>query len=61
MGRATQGVRLINLKGSDFIAAVAKVDHANEDELEDVTDENIEVTEGGETNDQTEQSEQSED
>ena len=25
MGRATQGVRLINLKGSDSIAAVAKV------------------------------------
>ena len=28
MGRATQGVRLINLKGNDSIAAVAKV--ANE-------------------------------
>ena len=25
MGRATQGVKLINLKGSDSIAAVAKV------------------------------------
>ena len=25
MGRATQGVRLINLKGNDSIAAVAKV------------------------------------
>jgi DNA gyrase subunit A len=33
MGRATQGVRLINLKNSDEIAAVAKVDgSANEDE-----------------------------
>ncbi|WP_430613348.1 DNA gyrase subunit A [Flavobacterium sp. JP2137] len=32
MGRATQGVRLINIKGSDSIAAVAKV--MPEDELE---------------------------
>jgi len=34
MGRATQGVRLINLKGKDSIAAVAKVMH-DEDDLED--------------------------
>jgi DNA gyrase subunit A len=27
MGRATQGVRLINLKGKDYIAAVARVPH----------------------------------
>ena len=27
MGRATQGVRLINIKDSDSIAAVAKVAH----------------------------------
>ncbi|WP_299219300.1 DNA gyrase subunit A [uncultured Aquimarina sp.] len=40
MGRATQGVRLINLKGKDSIAAVAKVMH-DDDEVEDV-DENIE-------------------
>jgi DNA gyrase subunit A len=33
-GRATQGVKLINLKGKDQIAAVAKVDR-NEDEEED--------------------------
>jgi DNA gyrase subunit A len=33
MGRATQGVKLINLKGNDSIAAVAKV--ANEDQDED--------------------------
>jgi len=39
MGRATQGVRLINLKGSDSIAAVAKV--AKEEEAE-VTDEAVE-------------------
>ncbi len=41
MGRATQGVRLINLKGSDSIAAVAKVEIAENDEDE-------ELTEGGE-------------
>ena len=34
MGRATQGVRLINLKGNDSIAAVAKVKH-DEDEIDD--------------------------
>ena len=36
MGRATQGVKLINLKGSDSIAAVAKVikDEADEADLE---------------------------
>ena len=34
MGRATQGVRLINLKGNDSIAAVAKVKH-DDDEIED--------------------------
>jgi DNA gyrase subunit A len=32
MGRATQGVRLINLKGKDTIAAVAKVEISSEDE-----------------------------
>ncbi len=31
MGRATQGVRLINIKGNDSIAAVAKVMHEEED------------------------------
>ncbi|HXI00197.1 MAG TPA: DNA gyrase subunit A [Sphingobacteriaceae bacterium] len=39
MGRATQGVRLITLKGDDEIASVAKVDHEEdvikEDEAED--------------------------
>lgn len=34
MGRATQGVRLINLKGNDSIAAVAKVKH-DEDEIDE--------------------------
>jgi DNA gyrase subunit A len=32
MGRATQGVRLINLKGNDSIAAVAKVEKTEEEE-----------------------------
>ena len=36
MGRATQGVKLINLKGSDSIAAVAKVMKEDEEETEDV-------------------------
>ncbi|HEY0669040.1 MAG TPA: DNA gyrase subunit A [Sphingobacteriaceae bacterium] len=36
MGRATQGVRLISLKGDDEIASVAKVDH-EEDIIEEPT------------------------
>lgn len=35
MGRATQGVRLINLKGADEIAAVAKVYRDNDEEESD--------------------------
>ena len=35
MGRATQGVKLINISDTDEIAAVTKVDH--EDDVEDVT------------------------
>ena len=37
MGRATQGVRLINLKGKDSIAAVAKVQATKEELNEDGT------------------------
>ncbi len=52
MGRATQGVKLINLKGSDSIAAVAKVMH-DEDEVDEVegleTTENTDVPEDGTT------------
>jgi DNA gyrase subunit A len=33
MGRATQGVRLISLRGNDAIAAVAKVDRSDEEEF----------------------------
>ena len=39
MGRATQGVKLINLKNNDSIAAVAKVMH---EEDEDETVEGVE-------------------
>ncbi|WP_430905614.1 DNA gyrase subunit A [Maribacter sp. 2-571] len=47
MGRATQGVRLINIKGDDSIAAVAKV-MKDEDTLEEVDLNDIEVkTEDG--------------
>src|SRR6201746_35050 len=35
MGRATQGVRLITLKGNDEIASVAKTEHDEEEELEE--------------------------
>ncbi|MEI6865073.1 DNA gyrase subunit A [Flavicella sp.] len=38
MGRATQGVKLINIKGKDSIAAVAKVMHEEEVEDADVVD-----------------------
>ena len=42
MGRATQGVKLINLKDDDSIAAVAKV-RKDEDDLDDADIMNIEV------------------
>ncbi len=46
MGRATQGVRLINLKGDDEIAAVARVrKEAVEDSEEDLPSDNIATTE----------------
>lgn len=39
MGRATQGVRLISLKGKDEIAAVAKVERSDEEDIEYQLDE----------------------
>jgi len=42
MGRATQGVRLINLKGNDEIASVARIDH-DEDEVEETTESHVVV------------------
>jgi DNA gyrase subunit A len=43
MGRATQGVKLINLKQGDSIAAVAKVVHEDEDDqgVNEVDQENM--------------------
>lgn len=55
MGRATQGVRLINLRNEDEIAAVAKVSSEDEEEIEAVIlDENGNpvVTESSEESDQ---------
>jgi DNA gyrase subunit A len=43
MGRATQGVKLIQLKGNDSIAAVAKT-MKDDDDIEDVND--IDVKDG---------------
>ncbi|MDA0794628.1 MAG: DNA gyrase subunit A [Bacteroidetes bacterium] len=43
MGRATQGVRLINLKGNDTIAAVAKV-MKDDETIEDIAD--LDVNDG---------------
>ena len=45
MGRATQGVRLITLKGNDEIASVAKIEHDEEDAIE-----NAETNETSENN-----------
>ena len=47
-GRATQGVKLINLKGKDQIAAVAKVE---KDDEEEIIDENIEGIENSSAKD----------
>jgi DNA gyrase subunit A len=49
MGRATQGVRLINIKENDSIAAVTKV--MKEDEVEEVAGENVD---GDDINDESE-------
>jgi DNA gyrase subunit A len=53
MGRNTQGVKLINLKGKDAIAAVAKVEHEDEEEIpEDIEgqDSGEEINNTGEDN-----------
>ena len=47
MGRATQGVKLINIKDGDSIAAVAKVIHEKE---EDQHDEELESSDENNTN-----------
>ena len=55
MGRATQGVKLINIKGEDSIAAVAKV--MKEEDVEDDLEVNdMEVKDASELNDQNDSS-----
>jgi DNA gyrase subunit A len=49
MGRATQGVRLINIKGNDSIAAVTKV--MKEDEVEEVDGQIVDGVDADEMND----------
>jgi len=44
MGRATQGVKLINLREDDTIAAVAKVMH-EDDDLEDINEIEVNLNE----------------
>ena len=66
MGRATQGVKLINLKGSDSIAAVAKVmkeeevEESEEDTTEEPTSEETPNTENTENTESTENDTQTE-
>lgn len=55
MGRATQGVRLITLKGNDEIASVAKIEHEDEEENDEITaesteDNNVDTDETNEEN-----------
>ena len=59
MGRAAQGVRLINLKGDDCIASVARVTFEHTDEVEDAeivdeegTSQNMDETPENETQDE---------
>jgi len=47
MGRATQGVKLINLKGNDEIAAVAKVFRDRDEEEDELDSDIVSPVEGG--------------
>jgi len=51
MGRATQGVKLINIKENDSIAAVAKV-KSEDDEVSEIPDDEIKSDESHENNEQ---------
>jgi DNA gyrase subunit A len=51
MGRATQGVKLINIKENDSIAAVAKVQSDDED-VEEIAEDEIKTDENHENNEQ---------
>ncbi len=53
MGRATQGVRLINLRANDEIAAVAKVSLEEEAEIDEITDANVEIIDETAADDET--------
>ena len=55
MGRATQGVRLINIKGNDSIAAVTKVLREDEEIIDLDEEGNPIVTEGQEENSSTDE------
>jgi DNA gyrase subunit A len=58
MGRATQGVRLINLtKKNDTIASVCKVQKATEEELAEENAENAENAEAPEVSENSENKE----
>ncbi|MFT4696344.1 MAG: DNA gyrase subunit A [Urechidicola sp.] len=59
MGRATQGVRLINLKGNDGIAAVAKIAGGGDDEDEDSADEVVDLSDVPQGDLETDNSEES--
>jgi DNA gyrase subunit A len=60
MGRATQGVKLINIKGNDSIAAVTKV--MKDDEVELKTEDGIiEGVASAENSDKTTSSEETSD
>jgi DNA gyrase subunit A len=52
MGRATQGVKLINIKENDSIAAVAKVQSEDDDDDEEMPDNEIKTDESQENNEQ---------
>ncbi len=52
MGRATQGVRLINIKGNDSIAAVAKVMREEEEDREELSESNSNESESSTENTQ---------
>jgi DNA gyrase subunit A len=59
MGRATQGVRLINIKDSDSIAAVAKVAHEEEtqDDVEGDVENGTEIENDSNENESSENQE----
>ena len=60
MGRATQGVRLISLKGDDEIASITKVEHEEDEVIEENqgSNENENTDESNDTTDESTQSEE---